>query len=201
MKKNLSVAITGGIGSGKSLASDFIERQGFPIIRADILAKELMKNDPTLRKEIIKEFGVESFIDGKLNTEFLSKNVFNDQKKLKKINSIVHPVTIRKIQELVKSYFKNHKIVFVESALVFEAKIREEFDHVILICSDETIRIDRVVARDGATEKKVKSIISNQLPDEKKRKLADFVIDNNGTVEELYSKCQFILNVIQSLVK
>lgn len=200
MKKKLKIAITGGIGSGKSLASDFFEQQGFPLIRADILAKELMMNDPSIRKIIIKEFGSESFVNGNLNTKYLSQNVFSSNSRLKKLNSIVHPVTVNKIKELTRSYFKNHKIVFVESALVFEAGIRDEFDHVILICSDENLRIDRVVTRDAVTEEKVRSIIANQLPDEKKKKLADFIIENNGTLSGFESKCRFVLTVIQSLV-
>ena len=201
MKKNISIAITGGIGSGKSLASDFFEQKGFPLIRADILAKELMKSDLSIRKSIIKEFGNESFANENLNVEYLSKKVFSNATNVKKINSIVHPVTIKKIKELTRSYFKNHNIVFVESALVFEAAIRDEFDHVILICADENLRVNRVLTRDGVTEQKVKSIIANQLPDEKKKKLADFIIENNGTVADFESKCKFILTVIQSLVK
>ncbi len=201
MKKNLSIAVTGGIGSGKSLASDFFERQGYPLIKADILAKELMQNDPFIRKNIIKEFGYESFRDNNLNVEYLSRNVFGNKENLKKINSIVHPVTIKNIQQLSRSYFKNNDIVFVESALVFEAGIGYEFDYIILICSDENLRIDRVVTRDGLKEENVRSVIDNQLPDEKKKKLADFIIENNGTLSEFESKCRFVLTIIQSLIK
>lgn len=202
MKKNLRIAVTGGIGSGKSLASDYFENQGYPVIRADILAKELMLTDTSVRRAIIKEFGSESFTNEHLNTEYLSQNVFSSKENIKKINSIVHPVTIKKIEQLSKTYFKNQKsIVFVESALVFEAKIRDEFDYVVLIYSDEKSRIERVIVRDHVSEEKVKQIMTNQIADEKKKKLADFVIENNGTVPQLESKCGFVLSVLQSLMK
>ncbi len=199
MNKNLKIAITGGIGSGKSLAGYFFESQGYPVIRADVLAKELMQSDPSVREKIVKEFGKDSFTENSLNSDYLRKNIFHSKENLERINAIVHPVTIKKIEQLSKIFFKDHKIVFIESALVYEAKLSKAFDYVLLIKSEEKIRFDRVIARDDVNEENVKRIMANQISDDKKKKLADFVIENNGTVSDLESKCRFILSVLQSL--
>src|SRR3989339_1155360 len=119
MKKKLKIAITGGIGSGKSSVSKIIESFGFPVIKADDLAKELMLKDESVKKKIIKTFGKESFTEKGINTKYLAENVFNSKDKVDKINSIIHPVTIRKIEVISKELFEKHDLVFVESALVY----------------------------------------------------------------------------------
>ena len=200
MAQKLRVAITGGIGSGKSLASSFFEKAGYPVIRTDEIAKELMQTNEQVKKKLIKSFGSEVFSNEILNTKFLADEVFSNPEKLIVINAIVHPPTIKIIESLFRKFFENHDIVFVESALVFEAKMSRMFDHVILIYSDEIIRIKRVVDRDNTTEEKVKDRMQFQINDEQKKDIAHITIENNSTIEELEKRCKFIIDILNALL-
>jgi len=200
MAQKLRVAITGGIGSGKSLASSFFEKAGYPVIRTDEIAKELMQTNEQVKKKLIKSFGSEVFSNGILNTKYLADEVFSNPEKLIVINAIVHPPTIKMIESLFGKFFEKNDIVFVESALVFEAKMSRMFDHVILIYSDEPTRIKRVVNRDNTTEEKVKGRMQFQINDEQKKDIAHITIENNSTIEELEKRCLFIINILKALL-
>jgi dephospho-CoA kinase len=200
MNKKLRVAITGGIGSGKSLASSFFEKAGYPVIKADDIAKELMQTNEQVKKKLIKSFGTEVFSDGILNTKYLADEVFSNQEKLDVVDAIVHPPTIKMIETLFRKFFDKHDIVFVESALVFEAKMSRMFDHIILIYSDEITRINRVVSRDNTTEEKVKARMKFQINDEQKKDIAHITIENNNTIEELEKRCKFIIDILNALL-
>lgn len=199
MKDKLLIAITGGIGSGKSIVSSIIESQGYCVLKSDSIAKKIMLEDNEVKQEIIKYFGTQSYINNQLNTEYLSEKVFSSKENLEKINSIVHPKTIKKTLELAEKEFQKSKYVFVESALIYEAKIEKYFDYIILIYSDEQSRIRRVMERDKIPEDKIRQRMNFQIPDEKKKARADFVIENNHDLVELEKKVLFVLNLIKFL--
>ena len=198
--KHIRVAVTGGIGSGKSLVGEYFFQAGYPVLKADNIAKDLMQTDSGLKKKIISEFGSDSYNGDLLNTKYLAANVFSDPEKLEKINSIVHPATIKMIEQETRKLFNEHKIVFVESALVFEAKIRKMFDYIILVTAEEKTRIERIVKRDHIAEEKVTERIKFQIEDEKKKQLCDFVIDNDAPKAEIGDKCKFVLQILKSFV-
>jgi dephospho-CoA kinase len=200
MNKKLRIAITGGIGSGKSLVSSFFEKAGYPVIKADDIAKELMQTNEQVKKKLIKSFGSEIFSNGILNKKYLADEVFSNSEKMTVINAIVHPPTFKMIESLYRKFFENNDIVFVESALVFEAKMSRMFDHIILIYSDEITRIKRVVSRDNTTEEKVKARMQFQINDEQKKDIAHITIENNNTIEELEKRCTFILGILNALL-
>lgn len=201
MKKNLKIAITGGIGSGKSLVTSIIEKSGYPVIKSDEIAKELMYKDESVKKKIIKEFGPPSYNEKGLNTKYLAENIFAHPEKVEKINSIVHPPTINKIEELASQLLLKNKIVFVESALIYEADIQDRFDYVILIYADESTRIARVMQRGSISQEDLRNRIGFQISDEQKKGAADFVIDNNSTTSELENRTMFILNILKSFAE
>ncbi len=198
MKKRLKIAITGGIGSGKSSVSKIVEALGFPVIKADDLAKELMLKDDSIKKKIIKTFGKESFTENGINTKYLADNIFINKEKVGKINSIIHPPTIKKIEEISQKLFEKHNLVFVESALVYEAKIQKLFNYVILIYAEEEIRISRKMENDTMKKIDIEKRMSFQIPDEKKTDRAHFVIDNNSTKEELESRTKFVIELLKA---
>ncbi|MFA5805540.1 MAG: dephospho-CoA kinase [Melioribacteraceae bacterium] len=200
MKKKLKIAITGGIGSGKSSVSKIIESLGFLVIKADDVAKELMLKDESVKKKIIKSFGKESFTEKGINTKYLADNVFSNKDKVEKINSIIHPPTIKKIEEISKKLFEKHNLVFVESALVYEAKIQKLFDYVILIYAEEEIRIARKIENDSMKRLDVEKRMSFQILDEKKTDRAHFVIDNNSTFDKLESRTKFVIELIKAAI-
>jgi dephospho-CoA kinase len=105
MKKKL-IGITGGIGSGKSIVAQTIENAGYPIIKSDFVAKELMNSDPRLKAKIIAAFGNNSYLNDKINREYLSKEIFSSPDKIDLMNSIVHPPTTKKVKALAKGLFE-----------------------------------------------------------------------------------------------
>ena len=199
MEKKLLIGITGGIGSGKSIVSSILESMGYCVLKSDLTAKEIMQSNEEVKKKIIEAFGKEAYSDGKLNTKYLAEKVFSSKENVEKINSIVHPFTIKKNLEQAEKEFRKSDIVFIESPLIFEANIQKYFDYVILIYSDEQSRIKRVMERDKVTEEKVRQRMQFQIPDEKKKDWADFVIENNSNIEELKKRVNFVLQLIKSI--
>jgi len=196
MKKPLKIAVTGGIGSGKSLFCKFLEDRGFVVIKADQLAKELMKSDPLVKREITETFGSEVYSNGELNTSLLAKKIFSDSENVKKINSIVHPAVVRQIEKDIAIKFDSEKAVFVEAALIIEAKMEEMFDNIVLITADEKVKIERIIQRDNLTREEILDRIKNQIPDEIKKKKAHFIFLNNGEGSELEQKVELLLSLL-----
>lgn len=199
MAKKLKIGITGGIGSGKSLVSDFIKENGYTVLLSDLIAKDLMRNEDKIKKQITKSFGDQSYVEGKLNTKYLAENVFVKKENVEIINSIVHPPTLNRIEKESNRILQKDNLVFVESALIYEAKFQKMFDHVILIYSERDLRIKRAMDRDKISNDEVEKRMQFQLPDEDKKERASFVIENNSTIEELKVRVKFILNLLTSL--
>lgn len=191
------IGVTGGIGSGKSKVSKFIEELGYPVYDSDFWAKELVNVDEDLKKRIIGLLSEKSYDEnGKYNRKFVAEKVFENEELLLKLNQIIHPA--------VKIHFENwvnaqqSEFVFKETALLFELKLNESCYKSILVTAEENIRIKRVMDRDGRTYREVKEIIDKQMPETEKMKLADFVIENNFDLETLK---EFTEQVLQELKK
>lgn len=195
----MKIAITGGIGSGKSLVSDYVSKLGYDVISADKIAKEILMTDESVKSKIIKAFGKDSYNKDGLNTKYIAEKVFVNPENVKKINSFVHPPTIARIEKEAAEILKSKKIVFIESALVYEANLEDLFDHVLLVTADENIRIERVIARDNVKKEDVVMRMQNQIPEKEKRGLADFVIDNNSSFEDLQNKVKFFVTLFESM--
>lgn len=190
----VKIAITGGIGSGKSLFANFIKEKGFPVIQADDLAKYLMQSDRVIKRKIIQSFGNDSYSGESINREYLAKTVFHDPEKTKILNKIVHPVVIRKIKELLHD--AKTPLIFCEAALIFEAKMTPLFDYIVLISADEELRIKRVVERDLVSPEEVLQRMQNQMSEIEKNKRSHYIFLNNGTPEELNSKADLIISLL-----
>lgn len=197
--KKLKIAVTGGIGSGKSEFCSYIRSKDFPVIDADSFAKNILLTDPQVKQRVIQTFGEESYTQSGLNRKYLAQAVFSDAENVKKINSIVHPVVIRKIDDEMQKLLKEHSAVFVEAALIYEADMDEMFDYVVVVTADEQVRIHRILQREKTTEEEVRSRMENQIPESTKKGWADFVIENNGTLSELHSRTDFFLSLIKTI--
>lgn len=199
--RKLKVAVTGGIGSGKTSLCTFFSSLGYTVLSADNIAKEIMVQNAGVKKQIIKQFGNESYIDGNLNKAYLAEKVFSDPEKNALINSIVHPATVKEMELRINKEFLTKDIVLVESALIYEADIDKNFDYVILVLTGDKDKIARVTKRDKVKPDSVIERMNNQIPDEEKKEWADFVIKNDSTIEELNKRGEFILKIIQSISK
>jgi len=199
-RNNFTVAITGGIGSGKSTFSEFLREKDHPVIFADDLSKELLKNNKKVKKEIVELFGSSAYNGSQINSDFLSKEVFSDPLKLQKINSILHPKVIEQIHREVEELKKNNSLVFVEAALVYEASIEKLFDYVVLITADEEIKKQRTIDSKKFSSTEFDRRIKNQIKDEEKSKRADFIFFNNATKNDLKIKSDLLLMTLNSLL-
>jgi dephospho-CoA kinase len=173
----LQIGITGGIGSGKSIIARVFNNLGIPVYNADTAAKRLMEEDEDLKVSITKEFGDAAYKDGKLNRPFISSIVFQDEKKLELLNSLVHPVTIRDASIWMAK--QNSPYTIKEAALLFESGSYAQLDYVIGVSAPETLRIQRVMERDHISAEDVQKRMDNQLSESMKMRLCDYVIIND----------------------
>ena len=172
----VKLAVTGNMGCGKTTICEILISQGIPVYFSDNRAKELMNQDKSLVEQIQKLFGKESYRSGFLDPKWIAEIVFKDSKALNELNNLVHPVVHQDYLKWVNQQLKD--IVAYESAIVFEHGSEGKFDAVILVSCPERLRLDRVRERDGFTEEEIQLRTRFQWPDEKKRKVSDYVIEN-----------------------
>jgi dephospho-CoA kinase len=173
----MTVGLTGGIGSGKSLAARIFEMLGCPIFNSDETAKKVYFENH-IQKEVIALLGPESYLDkNHIDKQFIAKKIFSETALLHRLNAIIHPEVRKKFSQFVEE--NQGKVIIKETALLFEAGLSKEVDKIILVTANTDLRIKRVIERDGITEKEVRNKMKAQLPDEEKLKLSDFVIYNN----------------------
>ena len=174
MKK---IGITGGIGSGKTYVASVFQSLGIPIFNADIQAKKLMTSSRKLIKLVKEEFGNDIYKDSDLNKEKLASIVFSDSDKLQKLNSLVHPI----VKEEFNNWYKKQTSPYVikEAAILFESNSHIGLDAVICVSAPLELRIERLLNRDDCSEKEIKKRIENQISQEEKQKLSDYIIVND----------------------
>jgi dephospho-CoA kinase len=194
----IRVAITGSIGSGKSTFANYLESKGYVVINADNISKDILSFDEKIKKKIIKEFGSNSYSDGKLNKKFIASQVFSNPANLYKLNSILHPQVLQKIDTLINIKYKNENIIFIEAALIYEADIEKMFNYVILVTADFNIRLKRSLESGKFTEADFIKRDKNQIPQEEKEKRADFIFSNNGSENDLIKKADLLLLTLNS---
>lgn len=194
MTRKLKIAITGSIGSGKSTFSEMLEEKGFTVLKADDISKKILSTDPEVRKIVIEEFGTGSYLDGEVNKKYLAEKVFSNPENVLIINSILHPPVIKKIDEMMIEELKKNDKVFVEAALIYEAYMEGMFDYVVLITAGRELRSDR--KSQDLSSQDFEKRDANQIPDEEKKKRADFIFENNGSIEELKSKAGLLLSLL-----
>jgi dephospho-CoA kinase len=177
--RSLRIGVTGGIGSGKSLVCKIFATLGAPTYDADSRARRLMTEDKVLVDQIKQKFGAQSYSGGELNRDYLSKEVFNDTEKLKMLNSLVHPRVAIDSEKWMKENVKA-KYLIKEAALLYESGSNKTLDKIIVVTAPEDMRVKRVVARDKSkTNADVLKIIHNQMSEDEKVELADFIIRND----------------------
>lgn len=173
----LRIGVTGGIGSGKSMVTGIFKVLGIPVLDADTKAKELMEHHLPLRNAIIQQFGEDAYPDGRLNRKFLAGIVFKDPYQLEKLNALVHPFTIAAAEEW--SAQQKSPYTIKEAALFFEAGSAAGLDYIVGVYAPKHIRIQRAMQRDGSSREEVLARMDQQISEEIKMRLCDFVIRND----------------------
>jgi dephospho-CoA kinase len=185
------IGITGSIGSGKTTAANLFRKYGFRIINVDKFYANIYRENKSLKNKIKKEFGTTS-------RNKLKKIVFNDYKKLKKLNQITHPIIINEIKKSIKNIKKNKKTeIIIDAPLLLETKTKNLVDKVIVVKCNEKTQISRVLKKKKYTGKEIKNIIKSQMPLNKKLKYADFVVENNGNINNLEKQIKDIVKKLK----
>ena len=193
----LKVGITGGIGSGKSTVTNMLIEKCFPIIDADIVARDVFIINPQLLSKVKEEFGYQFFdMEGKLRRKEFGNYIFKNDTQRKKLEGIMMPFIISEIFHRFKTYEEdNCKICFLDAPTLIENNLHTSMDVTILVWVKSDVQIKRIMQRDGLNFDGVMDRIRAQMPIDKKKEFADLIIDNGGSIQN--TKLQLDLIIIE----
>lgn len=183
----VTIGITGGLGAGKSTACQRLKERGAIIFDADAVAKEILQ-EPQIQEQLIDEFGAEIVRNGIVVASQLARIAFVNEENQSTLNNIVHPRVIERFEKLREDLGVRDGLLVMDAPLIFESGIDGHLDHTVLIYSTMKLRIARALRRGNLTREQILQRMALQMPEEEKRELADFVVENNGTIEHLYGE-------------
>ena len=183
------LGLCGGSGSGKGLACSYFKSAGIDIIDTDLIYHQLISANTPCQKEIANEFGPSVLKDGIIDRKALANIVFASEEKRLILNSISHKHILNVVRKLILEYEEKGSIgVIVDAPLLFESKFNEECDATLCVLSDDNLRMNRIVSRDCISVEKARKRILSQMSNEQLSTLCDYVIENNGSPEQLKLK-------------
>ncbi len=199
----LIVGLTGGVASGKTVVSQVLKEEGVYIIDADQIAKELVQPHKPAWNELIRAFGKEILQeDGSIHRKKLADKVFANPKQRKILNQILHPRIKEEMDRRTKEIGQKdpRAIVVMDAPLLVELGEHHEMNKLIVVTTTQTQQIERLKDRDGTNPEEALRILSSQMPVEEKAKLADFVIRNEGSLEETRKRAREVLKELRKVV-
>jgi len=193
--------LTGGIASGKSTVSKHIRELWIPVIDADSLAREVVKKDTEGYDAVVAAFGKGILgPDGDIDRKALGAIVFNDAEAREKLNGMLHSrIGGRSMELIARLQTQGHKLACYDAALLVEAGLTEQFRPLVVVAATPTTQIERIIKRDGLTHDEALARVNAQLPLAEKVAMADYVIENDGTIEELITRTDGVLDSIRAL--
>lgn len=193
------IGLTGGIASGKSTVSRYLEDKGYIVLDSDKYAHTVLEPNQKGYLQIVDYFGEEILNDDKtINRRALGQIVFNDKEKLQQLNGFTHPEVRRMMQEDLDKFRKDNH-VFLDIPLLYENKREAICDLVITVYVNERTQLERLMARNGFTEEEALSRIRSQMPLDEKKERSDIVFDNNDSMETLYQQIDGFLSELESV--
>lgn len=190
----LIVALTGGIGSGKSLVSEYFAKLGAQVVDADQLSRQVIERGTAGFDAVVATFGDVILRDGDIDRRVLGEMVFSNESERRKLEAIVHPL-VRDAFELAVSHLHGRDLLIYEIPLLVETDSASRFDYVITVEADLKIRRERLKDR-GMHESDINARISAQANEEQRVESADYVIHNNGSADELLREVEFLWETV-----
>ena len=188
--KTKFIGLTGQTGAGKSTVSEFAEKMGYKIINADKVAREVMKNGSECVKRLAEVFGSDIIeTDGSLNRKLLAKRAFSSKENTDILNSITHPAIISKVMEYIDIYAKESEVILFDAPQLFESGGDKMCDSIIAVVAPVDVRLQRILSRDGISEKEALMRINAQLDEAFFKANSDHIIDGSkplGDVERQF---------------
>ena len=191
----VNIGITGSIACGKSTVSNYLRDKGYTIIDADKIGHIALTSEDVKRK-LAEKFGDEIIENNEISREKLGKLVFGNEDNLKILNSIIHP-KIKKLILKLQDEHKDEQFVFLDIALLYEAKFVDLVEKVIVVYVNEKVQIERLMSRNSLSKEEALSRIKSQMSAEEKAALSDYSIDNSDTIENTYQQIDEILEKIK----
>ncbi|MEW6668476.1 MAG: dephospho-CoA kinase [Thermodesulfobacteriota bacterium] len=196
----LLLGVTGGIASGKSTVTRMLEESGAPLIDMDLLAREVVEPGKPAWKEIVACFGKSVLqADGTLDRKELSRIVFREPEKRKKLEGFTHPRIYEEFEKRIEEIARRipDPIIQADVPLLYEVKIEGRFHKILVVYVSPEVQIERLVRRDGITREEAMRILGAQLPIEEKARRADFVIHNEGTLAETRAQVEEVWKTLK----
>jgi dephospho-CoA kinase len=192
--------ITGGIGTGKSRVAALLRERGVPVVDADELAREVVAPGTPGLAEIVESFGPGVLaVDGSLDRKRLGALVFSDEIARKRLNAITHPQVRRLSQDRFAELDRRGvALAGYDVPLLFEAGLEPLMRPIVVVAASEATQLARIMARDGASEADARARIASQLPLAEKRKRADFVLENDGSLAELAAQVDLLVEKLRA---
>lgn len=190
MKKNVQIiGLTGGAGSGKSTAAKIFQKHGAKIIDADRIGHQLLKPGSPCFAKVVKTFGREIVVKGKIDRKVLGRMVFSDKRKLAELNKITHPYILKQIREKIAIIKKSgyRGIVIIDAALIIQWGWKKRLDCIIIIDAPVRVRLERLRAK-GLSLNQAKRMMAQQLSPRKMRQEAGWIVENRGSLSGLQGK-------------
>ncbi|TFG99501.1 MAG: dephospho-CoA kinase [Calditrichales bacterium] len=198
------IAVTGGIGSGQSTVCSFFEEDGCKIINVDLKARQIIQKDLSLQRDLKNTFGKEIFFkDGVLNRKQLASIAFQNEEQTLLLNKLVHPRMVSQVIEEMETarFSQKYPLIIIDAALIYEISIEQMFDAIIVVFANLENRVSRVMSRDGLKKSDILARVHRQIPLDDKRKWADYVIDNNGELDDLKKQTNKIFEELTADVR
>lgn len=186
------LGITGGIASGKSTVSAYLRSKNIPIVDADAISHKVMGKGKPVLKIIEEEFGTQFFVDGRLDRQLLGQYCFQDEKRVEKLNSIVHPFIFEEMEKQLQEH-KDAPIVVLDAPLLIEAELYKQCDKVMVVTCSRGKRITRAIKRSNLPKLEIRKRMKQQIPESERLKYADYVIKNNSTLEKTFLQVDKVL--------
>jgi dephospho-CoA kinase len=187
--------LTGGIGSGKSTVAELLEEYGVPVVSADELSRVVVAPGSEGLRMVVERFGPEVLAeDGGLDRRRMASLVFGDPEKRRELEAILHPRIRDRFEQVLDALEKaGHEVAVYEVPLLFERNLQGEMKAVILVTAPMDVRIGRVRSRDDVTETEVRARIAAQMDEDQKRRRADYIIENDGSLDDLRREVEFVM--------
>jgi dephospho-CoA kinase len=191
--------LTGGVASGKTVVAQFLSELGTTVVDADDLARSAVSKGSPVLAALVRRFGAHILgPDGELDRRVLAQDVFGHPDRVADLNAIVHPKVAQLLGErLARLQAQGEELVCYSAPLLFENNLADRFRPVVLVAAPEELQLQRARLRNGWTEAETLARIAAQLPLEQKRQLADFVIDNGGTLAQTREQTRNVLTAIR----
>lgn len=197
------IGLTGGIGSGKSTVARILQEHGFPIVDADLIAREIVEPGQPALAELAKEFGEDILnADGSLDRGLLASRAFTNKDTTQRLNNITHPRINQRTQELFDEARENGaEAVIYDMPLLIDKGLHKDMDATIVVHAAEHVRLERLTTKRGLDVDDVRRRINAQIDDETRKQYADILLDNNGTEEDLTQQIAQAVDKIKQLTK